>query len=299
MADLAGNAERFTGFADLYDRVRPTPPASLGPLLARYAGVARPDVVDLGAGTGLSSRWASSWAATVVGVEPSDDMRRVADAAAPPNVRTVAGWSHATGLPDACADVVVAVQALHWMEPDGTLAEVERILRPGGVFAAIDCDWPPAVGSAVAEDAWGRCMVRAGAYEDRLLAGLTGDALAAPLPVDVDGAPVPEHLGRDHNQGRALPAGVTVWSKDAHLARLRAGGRFPFTREVIVHAEEPGDAARFVGLLRSQGGIRTLAKAGLDEDTIGVTAFASTVHDALGDATRPFVFTYRVRLAVR
>lgn len=296
--DLAGNAERFTGFADLYDRVRPTPPAALGGLLCRYVGVDRPAVVDLGSGTGLSSRWAAMWAASVVGVEPSADMRAVVDAAAPPGTTTVPGWSHTTGLPDACADVVLAVQALHWMEPEGTFAEVARILRPGGVFAAVDCDWPPAVGDAAAEDAWGRCMVRAAVYEDRLLAGLTGAALAAPLEGD-DEAPVPEHLGRDHNQGRDLPAGVSVWSKDGHLARLRACGRFRFCREVVLHATEAGDADRFVGLLRSQGGIRTLAKAGLDEGTVGVAAFAATVRDALGDGERPFVFTYRVRLAVR
>ena len=33
---------RFSGFADLYDRHRPTAPARLGPLLARYAGAPRP-----------------------------------------------------------------------------------------------------------------------------------------------------------------------------------------------------------------------------------------------------------------
>ena len=29
------------------------------------------------------------------------------------------------------------------MEPESTLAEVNRILKPGGVFATVDCDWPP------------------------------------------------------------------------------------------------------------------------------------------------------------
>lgn len=294
-ADLAGNAERFSGFADLYDRVRPTAPAVVADLLRAYCGVDAPAVVDLGSGTGLSTRWVAPWAATVVGVEPSADMRAVADAQAPPGATTVAGWSHATGLPDACADIVVAVQALHWMEPDGTFAEVARLLRPGGVFAALDCDWPPAVGSAAAEEAWLTCMATAAVYEDRMLAGLTGDELAAP----VDTAPaVPEHLGRDHNQGRALPAGVRVWSKDEHLARMRASGRFRFCREVVTHAAETGDAERFVDLLRSQGGIRTLAKAGLSENTIGVTAFAASVRAALGAAVRPFVFTYRIRLGV-
>ena len=29
------------------------------------------------------------------------------------------------------------------MEPTATLAEIARILRPGGLFAAYDYDWPP------------------------------------------------------------------------------------------------------------------------------------------------------------
>jgi predicted RNA methylase len=70
--------ERFSGFADLYDSQRPSAPARLGPLLARYAQVERPVVVDLGSGTGLSTRWAAGWAGRVIAVEPNDDMRAVA-----------------------------------------------------------------------------------------------------------------------------------------------------------------------------------------------------------------------------
>ncbi len=29
------------------------------------------------------------------------------------------------------------------MEPVSTLAEISRILTLGGVFATVDCDWPP------------------------------------------------------------------------------------------------------------------------------------------------------------
>src|SRR4051794_19046780 len=53
------------------------------------------------------------------------------------------GVAHQTGLPDGCADIVTAAQSLHWMEPTATLAEIARILRPGGLFAAYDYDWPP------------------------------------------------------------------------------------------------------------------------------------------------------------
>jgi SAM-dependent methyltransferase len=48
-------------------------------------------------------------------------------------------------LPDGCADVVTCAQSFHWMEHRSTIAEIARILRPGGIFAAYDYDWPPLV----------------------------------------------------------------------------------------------------------------------------------------------------------
>ena len=53
---LDANANRFSGFADLYDKVRPTPPAVLADLITTYAGGQPGVTVDLGCGTGLSTR---------------------------------------------------------------------------------------------------------------------------------------------------------------------------------------------------------------------------------------------------
>ncbi len=296
---LGANARRFSGFADLYDEVRPTPPSELATVLCAYAGVRRAGlVVDLGSGTGLSTRWAATWADDVIGVEPSSDMReRAAAATDAENVQYRDGWSSATGLPDACADVVVAVQALHWMDPAPTFAEVARVLRPGGAFAALDCDWPPSIGSATAEAAWGRCRGRVAAYEERLRSGLTGDDLRQPLD---DGAPaLPEWFSRDPNKGRASMArGVRSWSKDAHLARMRDSGAFEWCTEVAALGAEPGGGARFVDVLRSQGDLQTLLKEGVDEDLLGVPDLAAVVQAAVGDAPRPLWFTWRARVGV-
>ncbi|GAA1722176.1 hypothetical protein GCM10009745_84060 [Kribbella yunnanensis] len=94
-------------------------------------------MVDLGAGTGLSTRLWSSHADEVVGVEPSSAMRaEAARRTTAANVSYVAGAGSSTGLPDGWADLVTAAQALQWMDPDSTYAEIARILRPGGVLAA-------------------------------------------------------------------------------------------------------------------------------------------------------------------
>ncbi len=297
--DLVANAQRFSGFADLYDRVRPAPPPILASILTAYSGGTRPRLlVDLGSGTGLSSRWASTWVDEVVGVEPSDDMRRQASAAtAAANVRYETGWSHATGLPDNCADVVVAAQALHWMDPTPTFAEVGRLLRPGGVFAAIDCDWPPSIGNAPAEGAWRRCRAIVKSYEERLAAGLTGEQLRAPLGDDADVA-LPAHFGRDPNKGRTMAVGVQSWSKDEHLSRMLSSGAFAWCGEVAVLGEEASTAERFIDLLRSQGDLQTLVKHGVDEGRLGVDKFAAATRAALGTEERPMWFTFRVRIGV-
>jgi ubiquinone/menaquinone biosynthesis C-methylase UbiE len=88
------------GFAEVYDRYRPSPPQALVDILLMLAGSERPErVADLGAGTGLSTRAWSSRASEVVGVEPNRAMVEWARrATTSPNVRYVEGFAAETGL---------------------------------------------------------------------------------------------------------------------------------------------------------------------------------------------------------
>ena len=295
---LDANARRFSGFADLYDTVRPVPPLVLADVLATYAG-GRPDlVVDLGSGTGLSTRWAARWASEVIGVEPSADMReRAAAVATEGNVRYVDGWSSATGLPDHCADVVLAVQALHWMDPEATFAEVARVLRPAGVFAALDCDWPPSVGDARAEQAWHTTRATVATFEHKL----AGWAETVPSAHVTSSSPQSDELrptGSDPAAAVTIAEGVSFWHKGEHLKRMVVSQQFQHCVEVAALGEERGDAERFVQLFRSQGDYQALRRNGYDDEALGVDRFAAEVHAALGTAERAFWFTYRARVGV-
>lgn len=293
---LEGNADRFGGFADLYDAVRPTPPRELADLLTAYVPSPEPPrVVDLGSGSGLSTRWCATWAAQVTGVEPNADMRHQAERATDSaNVEYVDGWAHDTGLLDAVADIVVVVQALHWMDPGPTFDEIARVLRPGGVFAAIDCDWPPAVGDADAERAWLRCRAISKAGERLLRAGAAGDALRAALGELDDEALL---VDTDSHVDRLPALSVRVWPKEQHLERMRASGHFRWCREVAFHSVEMSDANRFVDLLRSQGDFQTLLKYGATEEDLGVSRLRDVARQSLGTEPRPMWFTYRARIA--
>ena len=251
------------GFASHYDRYRPRPPAALFETLLQFARTERPAlVVDLGAGTGLSTRPWAPLADRVVGVEPNASMRDTAEGLSPePNVEFVLGFARDTGLREAAADIVTASQSLHWMEPGPTFREVGRILRPGGLFAAYDYDVYPLVDWEVDQ-----ALLEYGRRR------------------------------RELRERQLIQVGADRWSKDGHLERMRESGEFRFCRELVLHSVEEGDANRLVGLMGSIGMIGDVEEVERELRLDEVEAVARRV---LSDRTVPFRFGYHVRVGVR
>jgi ubiquinone/menaquinone biosynthesis C-methylase UbiE len=131
-------------FVERYNDLRPKPPAELIELLSSLAPVRPPSlVIDLGAGTGISTIPWSRRADRVVGVEINPEMSRLAPRRG--NVEYIDASADKTGLPDSSAEVITCAQSFHWMAPETTIPEIARLLRPNGIFAAYDYDWPPVV----------------------------------------------------------------------------------------------------------------------------------------------------------
>jgi hypothetical protein len=77
--------------------------------------------------------------------------------------------------------------------------------------------------------------------------------------------------------------GLRRWSKGEHLKRMPANGCFRFTREVVVHHVEEGNAERLIGLTRSQGNVAMLLKKGLSERELGIEKLKEVANETLGE----------------
>lgn len=100
-------------------------------------------MLDIGCGTGFHLPMFASTARSVVGVEPHVDLAAVARRRVRtlPAVTVVEGLAEALPLAPACVDVVHARWAYFFgpgCEPG--LAEIDRVLRRGGVAVVIDND---------------------------------------------------------------------------------------------------------------------------------------------------------------
>jgi ubiquinone/menaquinone biosynthesis C-methylase UbiE len=134
----------FTGLAGDYARFRPGYAPQVATAILGYleCDAACVDAADIGAGTGI---WTRTLAAlglrSVVAVEPNDDMRgQGIETSRGTHIVWRKGSAEATGLPDGSVDLVSMASSFHWANFDKACDEFHRILRPGGVFAAL---WNP------------------------------------------------------------------------------------------------------------------------------------------------------------
>lgn len=117
-----------------------------GELVCGLAGVTPDDrIVDIGCGPGTAARAGARRGAEVVGVDPGASMRFVARLRDPlRRVRLVAGTAEALPLGNGEASVAWTLASVHhWPDVDGAIAEVRRVLAPGGRFVAVERQVPP------------------------------------------------------------------------------------------------------------------------------------------------------------
>jgi SAM-dependent methyltransferase len=133
-----GEPERskFDTVAAQYAAARPNYPAELFDAIG--AALPRPwsqsTVLDVAAGTGISTRQLAERAGRVIAVELSAAMLGQLVASSP-GIPAVQGNGNTLPVRDASVDLVTYAQAFHWVDTYRAIPEVLRVLRPDGVLA--------------------------------------------------------------------------------------------------------------------------------------------------------------------
>ncbi|HZP67711.1 MAG TPA: methyltransferase domain-containing protein [Rudaea sp.] len=130
---MAEFKDHFSGHAAIYREARPTYPPELFAWLAEQAPDTRL-VWDAGCGNGQASAALAERFERVIATDPSAN--QIAAAEPRVNVDYRVEPAERSTLVDASASLVTVAQALHWFDHARFYAEVERVLEPGGVFAA-------------------------------------------------------------------------------------------------------------------------------------------------------------------
>jgi ubiquinone/menaquinone biosynthesis C-methylase UbiE len=260
--------DRFSGddYLDYYDKYRPSAPSQLVKTVMHHAKMERAEsVVDIGCGTGLSTYIWKESATQVLGIDPSADMRKFAEGHRDANslhVQFAYGLGDEIPVEDGSADIVSCGQVFHWMNIQSTLAEVNRVLRPGGVFVVYDCAWPPVFNPDCEK-----------AYND-FFRGI--DKIAEGYNSEI----------------------VIGHMKEKHLENIEASGYFTNVRETIFDHTEPGSLERFEGILLSQGGVHALLRKGFSEEEIGLTQFRKSMQ-SIQSAPDQMTFKFKSLIAVK
>jgi len=137
---LMKSNEKFTGKAEVYAKYRPSYSHEYIEYLISQACLNEDSIIaDIGSGTGILSNQLLERGYTVIGVEPNDDMRTIAEQTLKTDSRfiSIKGTAENTTLNDNSIDQVTVAQAFHWFDMEPFRLECQRILKQDGRVALV------------------------------------------------------------------------------------------------------------------------------------------------------------------
>lgn len=210
--------------AGLYDRTRPVCPDALFDDLIRLTDLGQGDaVVEIGCGTGQASLPLAERGLRVTAIELGAGLADLArqKLAGFPSV-TITASSFEAWTPDGSQySDVVAINSLHWVDPELRYAKPAQLLKPGGYLAVGGCVWATPVDA----DPFYQVV-----QEDYRAVGYEGTP-----------PPPPEKIGPSH-----LPAEAQVYFEEV------AARRYPF--EIRLSVQD------YLDNLATQSGTRQLGE---------------------------------------
>jgi len=130
MTDL----DDFSGLARQYARYRPTYPDELFRYLASISSAHRL-ALDCATGNGQAARGLVDYFEAIIAFDLSMDQLK--QASTHQKISYLAARAEAIPVERGLFDLVIVTEALHWFDPTAFYSEVKRVLKPGGIFAAL------------------------------------------------------------------------------------------------------------------------------------------------------------------
>ncbi len=250
---------RFDGFSDIYESSRPTLPRQMFEILKKYKSSIE-TIVDIGCGTGLSTKVCEEFADRVIGIDPSEDMLKQAKRKENDKIKFIQGYGENTTLSDSVADIVICAQSFHWMKKDETLNEVYRILKPNGVFVIIDANYPPIINKELEKLYFSivRKAKKQEAFEEKILV-----------------------------------------NKEKHIDSIKNSNLFDYAREIFFSKTELYDKERFKNFILSQSTVQKCIKGNygiLKEDLENLDDRLESVFKG---TSLEAIFSYEMRIGIK
>lgn len=266
--DLQLNADRFTGKEYLltYQKFRPSPPVEIIHQALNYLNKEQAErILDLGCGTGISTRIWRKFARQIIGLDPSKEMIEIASDKnrLSPKIKYIVGYSNQVELPSSSVDIISCAQSFHWMEPNSTVSEINRLLKRNGVFVVYDALWPPSANFEF-EQAYNYLFLKIAKITESLQETIA------------------------HR-----------WNKNAHFEHLSKTGKFRFLKKVYYHKTQKFSKEQFMGIALSQGGLEALLKLGLSTEAIGLNHFKDEIDKLPDPIFNEITYHYQVIFGIK
>lgn len=209
----SGRARSFGAAASAYALARPAYPVdavrfALAPSARR--------VLDLGAGTGKLTSVLLDLGLEVVAVEPDEQMRELID----PRARVLAGTAEDVPLEDGSVDAVVVGQAWHWFDEAVAVAQIQRVVRPGGTLGLLwnviddSVEWCRTLAELIGMEDRGSLVQLSDEQPGGVLSGWRRELFAHEQPADAD-------LLVANLASRSVVIVMEPEERERHLARVR------------------------------------------------------------------------------
>ena len=140
-----GNAFDFGRTSDMYAKYRDIyPPELYARLHALGVGKAGTSWLDVGTGTGVLPLHLYMYGAKVIGTDISETQIAAAKAAAAEKgarIEFMVSPAETLPLPDNSVDCVTAAQCFWYFDREAFIAELRRVMKPGGIFVKVYMGW--------------------------------------------------------------------------------------------------------------------------------------------------------------